>query len=422
MTERFWDGSPELHAEAERLRGIADAEGTRNGQPKHGPADNPAEAARADIWDDDDDPIPPRGWLLGNTFCRQFLSVLIADGGTGKTALRIAQYLSCATGRKLTGEHVFARSRVLLICLEDGKDELRRRLRAARLHYGITAAEGKDWLYLWTPRGIRLMETNERGKAVLGELERQLRQQIELRKIDLVGIDPFVKSHGAPENDNSAIDAIASLLAAIAQEYDCAADVVHHTRKGPSDPGNADLGRGASSLKDAGRIVDTLTPMSREEAELFNLNDQERKRLIRLDNGKANLVPRAAGARWFKLVGVNLDNSNELYPNGDEVQTVERWTPPDLFAGLTTAKANDILDQIERGMPDGGRYSDHNAAKKRAAWKVVVEHGPDKNDKQAKAVIKTWVENGVLVSKPYYDSDRREDTAGLWVEPTKRPG
>jgi hypothetical protein len=25
-----------------------------------------------DVWEMDDDPIPPRGWLLGNTFCREF--------------------------------------------------------------------------------------------------------------------------------------------------------------------------------------------------------------------------------------------------------------------------------------------------------------------------------------------------------------
>lgn len=49
-----------------------------------------------DIWDagDDDYDIPPRGWLLGNMFCRRFLSSLIADGGTGKTALRIAAHFA----------------------------------------------------------------------------------------------------------------------------------------------------------------------------------------------------------------------------------------------------------------------------------------------------------------------------------------
>jgi hypothetical protein len=418
MSEKFWDGDPELRAAAEELRGKAEAEGTRSGRP----GGAPEATAPAEIWDDNDDPIPPRGWLLGNTFCRQFLSELLADGGTGKTALRIAQYLSCTTGRRLTGEHVFVRCRVLLICLEDGKDELLRRLRAARLYHGITADEVKGWLHLWTPRGVRLMEVNERGKTVLGELDGQICQQLELHKFDLVGIDPFVKSHSVPENDNGAIDAIAGLLAARAQEYDCAVDLTHHTRKGPGDPGNADLGRGASALKDAGRIVDTLTPMSQEEASLFNLEDSERRRLIRLNNGKANLVPRATDARWFKLVGVSLNNSTERYPNGDEVQTVECWTPPDLFADLTTHKVNAILDQIDKGAPDGGRYSDHNAAKKRAAWKVVVEHAPGKNERQAKAIIKTWGQTGVLVSTPYHDEARREDAIGLSVDPTKRPG
>ena len=39
---------------------------------------------------DDDKPIPPRQWLLGVAFCREFLSGLIAPGAGGKTALRIA--------------------------------------------------------------------------------------------------------------------------------------------------------------------------------------------------------------------------------------------------------------------------------------------------------------------------------------------
>ena len=58
-------------------------------------------------------PVPsPRQWLLGNVFCRKFLSQLLADGGVGKTALRYAQYISLAIGRSLTGEHVFVRCRV----------------------------------------------------------------------------------------------------------------------------------------------------------------------------------------------------------------------------------------------------------------------------------------------------------------------
>jgi hypothetical protein len=37
-------------------------------------------------WDagDDIDLPPPRGWLLGNVFARNFISSLFAEGGTGK--------------------------------------------------------------------------------------------------------------------------------------------------------------------------------------------------------------------------------------------------------------------------------------------------------------------------------------------------
>jgi hypothetical protein len=114
---------------------------------------------RPGIWDagDDDYIIPPRSWLLGNIFCRKFLSSLIADGGVGKTALRIAQLLSLATGRSFTGEHVFLRCRVLIVGLEDGKDELRRRVHAVMLKHSIRPKDVKGWLFLGRVDGIPAM-------------------------------------------------------------------------------------------------------------------------------------------------------------------------------------------------------------------------------------------------------------------------
>jgi AAA domain len=86
---------------------------------------------------DDVDPPPPRRWLLGNQFCRKFLSGLVAPGSTGKSALRLLQCLSLATGRELTGQRLFTRARVLLVSLEDDEEEMRRHILAARLHYNI---------------------------------------------------------------------------------------------------------------------------------------------------------------------------------------------------------------------------------------------------------------------------------------------
>src|SRR5215813_2092078 len=110
------------------------------------PTLNGGGARSMDIFDASDigvTTIPPRGWLLGTTFCRKFISGLIAEGGVGKTAIRYAQYLACATGRSLTGEYVHHRCRSLIVCLEDDLDEVKRRIGAAMLHHRVDPAAVK---------------------------------------------------------------------------------------------------------------------------------------------------------------------------------------------------------------------------------------------------------------------------------------
>jgi hypothetical protein len=374
-------------------------------------------------WDagDDDQPIPPRGWLLGNSFCRGFVSSLLGEGGVGKTAMRYAQALSLATGRRLTGEHVFQRSRVLIVSLEDSRDEQRRRIQAARLHHGIRPDELRGWLYLAAldKAGGKLMTLDPHGRPVLGALAAKLIRTIAVRKIDLVILDPFVKAHTINENDNSAIDEVAQILTDMSIKFDIAVDVPHHISKGPADPGNANRGRGASSSKDAFRLVDTVTRMSEEEAKVFGLSEAERRWLIRIDNAKVNIAP-MADARWFKLVSVNIGNATELYPSGDNVQTVEPWSPPGLFAELSVPVLNAILDDIDAGFPGGNRYSDAPNVTDRAAWRVIQRHC-GKSEGPARQIIKTWVGSGLLVHETYENPITRKEVKGLRVDPVKRP-
>ena len=109
-----------------------------------------------------------------------------------------------------------------------------------------------------------------------------------------------------------------------------------------------------------------------------------------------------------------------LYPDGDEVQAIERWTPPETWAGMDTATLNAILNAIDAGMPNGRRYSKHNRAAEREAWRVVHQHCPDKAEAQCHEIIKQWSVAGVLVETDYDDPITRKARRGLAVDPGKR--
>jgi hypothetical protein len=377
-------------------------------------------------WDAGDDvqPPPPRQWLLGNVFARRFISSLFAEGGAGKTAMRYAQYLSLVTGKQLTGEYVFQRCRVLIVSLEDDADEVRRRILAARLHHGIDLSEVRGRLFLAAPgkKVGKLMTLDKKGRPVRGTLADVLEAAIAKRKIDLISLDPFVKTHAVDENLNKQVDEVVEVLTELAIKHDMAGDIPHHTSKGVADPGNASRGRGASSMKDAGRLIYTLTTMSAEEAQAFGIQEDRRRLYVRVDSAKVNIAPPMAKAKWFRIVGVPLNNATELYPNGDEVQTVEPWTPPDPWKGLGVDILNRILTEIDAGLPDGNRYSNASKANERAAWKVVKRHAPDKTEGQAREIIKAWVKNGVLIAEEYENPLTRKQVKGLRVDNSKRPG
>jgi hypothetical protein len=376
-------------------------------------------------WDCGDDPgfIPPREWLEGNAFCCGFVSSVVAGGGVGKTALRLLQYVALATGRPVAGQHIFKRCRVLIISLEDNREEMERRIKAILIHYGIDRSELKGWLFCPCPTLVKLAVSGKDRTRVAGPLEAQIKDAIDRRKPDLVALDPFVKTHALEENDAGDMDFVCSLLARLAIERNIAVDAPHHVHKGQIIPGDADSGRGSSGIKDAGRLVYTLCPMSEEEAELFGIPKSERCAYVRLDAAKINIAVRPGDAVWFKLVSVALGNRTETYPNGDHIQVAEPWTPPTAFAGVDEVLANLILDDIEKGPGGDQRYSNAPAAAdEKQVWRIVREHCPDKSEAQCRRIVHAWLDSGLLYSKQYRDPVQRRKVGGLYVNPDKRPG
>jgi AAA domain-containing protein len=379
-------------------------------------------------WDAGDEPgvIPPRQWLLGNQFCRGFISSIVAAGGAGKSALRLVQFISLAIGRSLCGQHVFRRCRVLLISLEDDRDELQRRIKAVLDYYGIDRKELKGWLFCASPKLAKLAEMKDRTRAI-GPLEHQIRDAIARRNPDIISLDPFIKTHSLEENDSGDMDFVCDLLARMAIEFNIAVDSPHHVHKGQVTPGDADSGRGSSGIRDAGRLIYTLAPMAEADAKIFNINPNDRFSYVRLDSAKVNLAVRSGKAEWFHIVGQSIGNRTDEYPNGDTIQVVEPWEPPSTWAGTTSTGLNAILNDIDEGMtdedgkPTGRRYSNAPAAKDRQVWPVVQKHYPEKTEAQCRTIIHAWLDTKLLYPEDYDDRVDRKMRKGLKVDSSKRP-
>jgi hypothetical protein len=392
------------------------------------PANDVRAPVSLDEWDagEDPGPIPPREWLLANQFCRGFISSIVAAGGAGKSALRLVQFISMALGRSLCGQHVFRRCRVLLISLEDDFWELHRRIKAALDHFGVNRVELRGWLFCATPRGVKLAELRNRTR-VAGPLEQWIRVAIKRRNPDVISLDPFVKTHALEENDAGDMDFVCNLLACLAIEYNIAVDSPHHVHKGTIAPGDADSGRGSSGIRDAGRLVYTLAPMSEDEARACDIPAENRCLYIRLDCAKVNITARSGKPTWFHLVGVSIGNTTSEYPNGDTVQVVEPWEPPSAWSNLSVEDINRILDHIERGVvedngrPTGQRFSDAPNVGERAVWQVI-QRATGKPEGQCREIVRAWLKNGLLVERPYDDPVQRKPRKGIYVDEEKRPG
>jgi hypothetical protein len=358
--------------------------------------------------------VPPRQWLLGNTFCRKFVSSISADGGTGKTALRVAQAMAVATGRPITGEHVFQSGRVLYLTLEDDKEEFDRRILACRMHHQIEEEKLAGQFFYMAINGPKLA-TQTRDGTEVGPLVKTVVQVIVQKGIDLVIFDPFIKSHSCGENDNNAIDFVTGILAQLAIGFNIAVDAPHHMAKGTADPGNAKRSRGASSFVDAIRLGYSLNRMADTDARDLGIDDQDRRGYVRVDSAKVNIAPPSDRATWFKLVGVQLHNQTEVYQNGDVVQTVEPWTPLNLgeIADEVILRS-DIFDHI-RNAPKDALITAHPLSSTSVA-KLFRKYHPGIGWAHIRHILDQWrVQDLIEEDVEFTDKNRHVKKYGLRV-------
>lgn len=377
------------------------------------PSAHPLRAGRVSI--DDLADLPPREWLYGNKVLRKYVTFVASPGGVGKTAWAFAVALACASKTTLLHDDVRGRRplRVWLFNLEDDIVELRRRLIAALRHYGlppetldnIRINSGRD-------RGIKVVKLGASGDFIVQPDYEALCEEIEREQIDMAFFDPFLRTHGVPENDNEAQDEVLRLFAQVAERTGCGIVLIHHTKKG-AVAGDMDSMRGGSTQGGAARAVFTLASMATEEAARLGIPENERRLHVRIDDAKNSMSPPAAKAEWLRLASYRLGNSTEDYPTGDSVQVVTKWVPPDAWDGILGENEQAIIDRLDVGLDEGERYSMRSQDKRWAGHLLTEEFG--RSPQQAKEILEAWLTQGLIEVRDYLSEDQRKPRKGLYA-------
>jgi hypothetical protein len=353
--------------------------------------------------------IPPRRWVYGRHYIRDFLSTTVAPGGVGKSSLEIVELMAIASGKPLLGQVPHERCAVWYWNGEDPMEELLRRVMAAAVHFGLTPDDLADKFFVNTGRTtpIIVAEKTREGIVINGPVVDQVIATIQKNRIGAMSIDPFVACHRVTENDNSEIERVAKTWAHIADITGCSIELVHHVRKTNGAEVSVEDGRGAVALLSAARAARAINRMSAEEAERAGIADPQF--YFRTDNGKANLAP-AAAAEWFRLVSIDLDNATEKDGSeparpSDKIGVVEAWSWPDYTADVTTSDMEMTRVKIGAG--------DYRLDPRSPDWaglaiiQVLGAEDTEMSRAKAKSLLEMWLKTGALRVSREPDSRRR---------------
>jgi hypothetical protein len=363
-------------------------------------------------WWRDPATIPPREFLYRHSYSRKSIGASIGAGGRMKTTHSLFEAVEMVVGRDLATGQMFPCGplRVLNLNAEEDQDELDRRVAAICRHYEISQTDLGNRLFVKSVRDkpLRLASLTRYAAATLNRRDLDaLAGLIEQNRVDVFMLDPWVSFHAVNESSNMDMDLVIKQgLGTIATATNSAGEIFHHP--GKPKPGQTETvvedARGASAILWAVRSARVFNFMTPDEAAKLGIAEDQRRRHIRIANGKANMAP-IGKAEWIKIEVENL-------PNGDEVACSSRWSPPNPFDGISTADM-----ETGRRLAATGEY---RADSRSPQWfgyaladllHIPVSYGADNSAKdlaRLNSIIKTWLKNKVLKIDLRLDAKSKE--------------
>jgi RecA-family ATPase len=226
------------------------------------------------------------------------VGALIAPGGTGKTMLALQAAVTVAGGPDMLGLNGLAGwtptyGRVVYLSGEDTADVIVTRLHAIGAYLSPIQRETViERLHIAELYGCMPDLMNPRWQEWLNEVVFDAR---------LVVIDTLRRFHTLDENDAGAMAKVVGYLESVCRRNGTTVVYVHHTSKsGALNGGDAQqASRGSSVLTDNVRWQANLITMTKEEAEKFGVDEEMRRRYVRLSFPKINYSTPIED-RWYR--------------------------------------------------------------------------------------------------------------------------
>jgi phage/plasmid primase-like uncharacterized protein len=351
--------------------------------------------------------LPPRRWLYGTHYIRKFCSLTVAPGGLGKSTLALIEAIAMATGRNLLGINPVQRLKWVYFNAEDPLDEIMARVGAVLQHFNIPQEELVGHLFIASGREQEiLLATGEQGDLIEVAFQ-MIAGFARYHGVDGITLDPLANMHDAPES-NELMRKLGKRLSRLADELGIAIELIHHTRKLNGNEATVEDSRGGSALIGAVRVARVINPMTPEEANRFGLDTHIDHFRIEAA-GKNNLARPSDKADWYERRGIRIEN-------GDFVAIVSKWTPPDPFEGITPAHARAVQEAIAALDTPAAANSQATGWVGHVIAPVVgLDLADDRQKARVKALIRSWLQTGVLIESKHHDTRKGREVPVIVV-------
>ena len=203
------------------------------------------------------------------------IHITTADGGTGKTTLKLVEAISLALGENFLGFENVQQGRTLFITGEDTAEKLGAMLGAILKQMGILDDHAKvkqvmNNVLVKKDADLCLIDKTRQGfiNPNYEALDRVM-QAVEDLRPKMIVFDPISSFWGSEAALNDMSKAVSKFMARLVQESDACVEMINHMGKQSSN--NKDMsqfaGRGGTGLPSHARVSRVLRPIFEEEYE-----------------------------------------------------------------------------------------------------------------------------------------------------------